>query len=357
MPTLTLTELSTLLNAPLDAGLDGSRVIARMTSLADAGADALSFLNADRHVDELRACKAAAVLVGASVKLPADAVPAELAVLRVKDADLASAIVLEKLSPPPARPCAGVHPTASIDPAATLGEGVCVGPHVVVSARVKVGARTVLHPGVVIGEDCTVGDDCELYANVVLRERITLGNKVILHAGCVIGTDGFGYRFDGKRHVKLPHVGGVVIEDEVEIGSCTCVDRGKFGDTVIGHGTKIDNLVQIGHNVRVGMHAILCGQAGVAGSSTLGPGVVLGAKVGVKDHVTIGPGVMAAAMSGIASDIPAKSVVGGAPAQPIKDWMREEAALRKLPEVLAELRQLRREVRELKRGNGSGSPE
>src|SRR4029079_3000712 len=174
---------------------------------------------------------------------------------------------------PVPRPPAGVDPAARVAGSATLGAGVAVGPHVYVGERAAIAARAVLHPGVYLGDDTVVGEDCQLFPNVVVRERITLGNRVIIHAGTVLGTDGFGYRWDGTKHAKVPQIGTIVVEDDVEIGSCVCVDRAKCGATRIGQGTKIDNLVQIAHNVRAGPHCLIAGQAGVAGSVTLGTGV------------------------------------------------------------------------------------
>jgi UDP-3-O-[3-hydroxymyristoyl] glucosamine N-acyltransferase len=237
-----------------------------------------------------------------------------------------------------------VAPTASVAPGAALGANAYVG------ERSRVGARTVLHPGVYVGDDVTVGEDCQLFPNVVVRERITIGNRVTIHAGSVLGTDGFGYRWDGTRHAKIPQIGTIVVEDDVEIGSCVCIDRAKFSTTRVGRGTKIDNLVQIGHNVEIGPHCIIVGQAGLAGSSKLGTGVVLGGQVAVRDHVTIGDGAMAAATSGIAEDVPPKTVVSGTPALPHRQSLREQAALRRLPDLVVQVRKLQEEIEALKKG-------
>jgi UDP-3-O-[3-hydroxymyristoyl] glucosamine N-acyltransferase len=224
-----------------------------------------------------------------------------------------------------------------------------------VGERSTVAAGAILHNGVYIGNDSSVGAGSELFPSVVVRERVTVGARVILHSGVILGADGFGYRWDGKRHVKLPHVGSVVIEDDVEIGANSCVDRGKFGPTVVGQGTKIDNLVQIGHNVRIGKHCILCGEVGVGGSVVMGNGVILGAKTGVKDNITVSDGVRAAGFSGINSDPGPGKTVGGLPARDIKGWMREMAAVHKLPQVLAEVRALRAEIEALKKQSGQSS--
>ena len=229
-----------------------------------------------------------------------------------------------------------------------LGESVAVGPFVFIGERAHIGARTVLHAGVYVGDDVTIGEDCELFPNVTLRERLTLGKRVIIHAGSVLGTDGFGYRWDGSQHQKIPQIGTIIIEDDVEIGSCVCIDRAKFSTTHVGRGTKIDNLVQIGHNVQVGPHCIIVGQAGLAGSSQLGTGVVLGGQTAVRDHITIGDGAMAAACSAIAEDVEAKQVVSGTPALPHRQSLREQAALRRLPDLVVQVRKLQEELDALK---------
>ena len=260
--------------------------------------------------------------------------------LTVDDADLAVAKVLERFAPPVPRPPAGVDPAARVAASARLGDGAAVGAFAHVGERVVLGRNAVVHPGVYLGDDVTVGDDCEFFPNVVVRERVTIGSRVTIHAGSVLGTDGFGYRWDGSRHAKVPQIGTIVVEDDVEIGSCACVDRAKFGATRIGRGTKIDNLVQIGHNVRVGPHCILVGQSGMAGSVKLGAGVILGGQSAVRDHVTMGDGAMLAGCSGVMEDVPPKAVVSGLPALPHRQNLREQAALRKLPDLVTQIRKL-----------------
>jgi len=232
---------------------------------------------------------------------------------------------------------------------AVLSSGSSVGPNVFIGARAKIGRKAVLYPGVYISDDVTIGDDCVLYPNVVLRERVVVGNRVTINAGSVIGTDGFGYRWDGRQHAKIPHIGTVVIEDDVEIGSCTCIDRAKFSETRIGRGTKIDNLVQIGHNVRIGMFNILCGQVGIAGTASTGNGVVLGGATVVADHVHIADGVMAGGHTLFMADVGAKAVVSGWPATPHREWMRHLVARSRILDVLNEVKRLRAEVEELKK--------
>jgi UDP-3-O-[3-hydroxymyristoyl] glucosamine N-acyltransferase len=262
---------------------------------------------------------------------------------------MAVAKVLEIFAPPIPRPPIGVHPSARLAPDVRLGEDVAIGPYVVVGSGTSIGRNTILHPGVIISSDVAIGDDCEIHSNVTIRERITIGSRVIIHAGSVLGTDGFGYRWDGTRHQKIPQIGTVVIEDDVEIGSCVCIDRAKFSTTRIGRGTKIDNLVQVAHNVQTGPHCIIVGQAGMAGSVTLGAGVVLGGQCAVRDHVTMGDGSMVAACSGVAEDVDPKTIVSGLPALPHRQTLREQAALRRLPDLVVQVRKLQEQLDELRK--------
>jgi len=351
--TLTLSQIAAVLDCTPPPGPD--RTITGMAALTDATDSEISFLSSDAYLRNFAATHAAAVIVHKRAKLPPDNTRS---VFIVDDADLAVAKVLELLAPPVQRPPAGIDPSARIDPSAQLAENLAIAPYVVIGHRSTIGPRTALHPGVVIGDDVTIGSDCELFPNVVVRERITIGNRVIIHASSVLGTDGFGYRWDGSKHAKIPQIGTVIIEDDVEVGSCVCIDRAKFGSTRIGRGTKIDNLVQVGHNVQVGPHCIIVGQTGLAGSVHLGQGVVLGGQTAVRDHITIGDGAIAAACSAIAEDVDPKTVVSGMPALPHRQSLREQAALRRLPDLVVQVRKLQEELRKLQnpkqpRGNGS----
>lgn len=270
----------------------------------------------------------------------------------VDELDPAINRVLQLFAPPIPRPPVGVDAFARVDATAELADGCRVGPFVTVGARAKLGARCVLHPGVVVGADTVLGDDCELFANVVVRERCLLGKRVVIHAGSVVGSDGFGYRWDGRSHAKVPQIGTVVIGDDVEIGSCACVDRAKYSRTVIGAGTKIDNLVQIAHNVRIGAHCIITGQVGLAGSVEVGNGVVFGGQSAVRDHIKLGDGAMVAACSAVAEDVDANAVVSGLPALPHRQSLREQGALRRLPELVTQMRKLQEEVNRLKAAAG-----
>jgi UDP-3-O-[3-hydroxymyristoyl] glucosamine N-acyltransferase len=325
----------------------GRRIITGVAALECAASCDLAYLSSDRYLKDFQSTQAGAVIVQQRVKLPPD--ERNTAVLVVDDAELALAKVLTALAPPIPRPPIGIDPTARIASTVMMGEDVAIGPQVVLGERAHIGSGTILHAGVFIGDDAKVGDHCELFPGVVVRERIILGHRVIIHSGSVLGSDGFGYRWDGSGHVKIPQIGTVIIGDDVEIGSCVCIDRAKFGATKIGGGSKIDNLVQIAHNVEVGEHCIIVGQAGIAGSAKLGRGVVLGGQVAVRDHIVIGDGAMVAATSGIAEDVPAKSIVSGTPALPHRQSLREQAALRDLPDLRNRVKQLKDQVDELQK--------
>jgi UDP-3-O-[3-hydroxymyristoyl] glucosamine N-acyltransferase len=339
----TVSEIAALLNTPVARG-DARRQITGVASLGEAGAEDISFLSSDAHRKEFATTRAGAVLVQKKIKLPHNPTPA---VLILDDVDLAVAKVLGLFAPPVPRPAVGIDPTARVAPDATIASDAAIAPLVVISQRSMIGARAILHAGVYIGQDVVVGDDCEIFPNVVIRERVTLGQRVIIHAGSVLGSDGFGYHWDGHQHVKVPQIGSIIIEDDVEIGSCVCIDRAKMGVTRIGRGTKIDNLVQIAHNCIVGSHCILVGQSGLAGSAKLGRGVVLGGQAAVRDHTSMGDGSVAAARSGVTKDVPPGATVSGMPAFPHRQSLREQAAMRHLPELVTQVRKLQEQVDQL----------
>jgi UDP-3-O-[3-hydroxymyristoyl] glucosamine N-acyltransferase len=337
---VTLDEICSLVGVAAPAGAAQVR-IAGVASLTEAGPDDLSFLGSEAPAHQIESTRAAAVLVQKDLKLRST--PKTVVVI-VDNADLAMAKVLEFFAYPIPRPPVGIDPQARVDPTAQVDPHAAIGPFCYVGPGASIGRDSVIHAQVYLGQDVTVGQSCEIFPNVTIRERITIGNRVIIHAGSVLGTDGFGYRWDGTKHAKIPQIGTIIIEDDVEIGSCVCIDRAKFSVTRVGHGTKIDNLVQIGHNVIIGPHCIIVGQAGLAGSATLGASVVLGGQVAVRDHKTIGDGAMVAACAAVADDIPPKSVVSGVPALPHRQSLREQAALRRLPDLVVQVRKLQEAV-------------
>jgi UDP-3-O-[3-hydroxymyristoyl] glucosamine N-acyltransferase len=328
---------------------EGSVRLERVAPLEEAGLGAIAFLANKKYRPAFESTRASAVIVE-----PDEPAAAGRSLLRVKNAYLAFAKV-STLFHPPAAAVGGVAPQAFVHPSARVAPSAEVHPFAFVGPLAEVGPRTILHSGVHLGSEARVGDDCLLHPNVVVRERCRVGNRVILQPGCVVGSDGYGFAFDvegeggsGPRHYKLPQIGIAVIEDDVELGANTCVDRGTLGDTVVGRGTKVDNLVQIAHNVAVGPLSLLMSQAGIAGSTKMGVGVIVAGQAGVVGHLHIGDGVKVAAQSGVMEDVPSGEVVGGSPSRPHGEWMRQHAATLRLPELLKAVRRLEKEIALLK---------
>ena len=331
----TLGELAGLVAGRLEG--DPAVAIRGVASLEAAGPDDVSFVTGPRHRAAAEQSRAAAFLIPADLELPGRPV------IRVAHPLRAVARLLAVFHPAPA-PAPGIHPTAVIADSARVAADATVMAHVVVGAGCVVESRAVLHPHVVLGERCRVGEDSVLHAHVVLREDVQVGRRVVIHAGAVLGADGFGYVFDGAHHQKIPQVGRVVVEDDVEIGANVTVDRATLGATVIGRGTKIDNLVQIGHNTVVGADSLIVAQTGISGSCRLGSRVVLAGQVGVADHVTIGDGAQVGAQSGVHRDVPAGASVLGSPAGPAGEARRAMMAFPRLPGLLRTVRALERRL-------------
>ena len=330
-----LRELAARLGCPV-RGDDAVEVV-RVAPIDHAGPGALTFVAGPKWASRLKTTRASAVIVAPSLETP-------LPSLLSDNPYLTFARALAVLQPPPVPP-PGVHPSAVVHETAVLGEGVHVGPLAVVGARARVGARSVLRARVVVHEDVEVGEDSLLHSGVVVREGCRLGDRVIVQDGAVIGSDGFGFARDGEgRYHKIPQVGIVVIEDDVEIGALTAIDRAALGETRIGRGSKLDNLVQIGHSVTIGKDTVLAGQVGVAGSSRIGSRVTLAGQVGVAGHIEIGDGVVATAQTGIPSDVEPGTVVSGYPAIPNREWLKSSAVFPRLPELLKRLRALERRL-------------
>jgi UDP-3-O-[3-hydroxymyristoyl] glucosamine N-acyltransferase len=314
---------------------DGGVRIHRVRSLDQAGPDALSFAVSVRYAADLDSSKAGAVLVPEA--LASGAGPGTRIV--VPDPYGALVRVLHALYPREA-PEAGIDPTARIGAGAAIGPDVSIGPFVVLGRNVRVGARCRLAQGVSVGDGVIVGDDTTLGPGVVCYPGTRIGNRVVLKAGAVLGGDGFGYLSDGKGHTRIPHVGGCVLEDEVEVGSNTCIDRGSIDDTVVGRGTKLDNLVQVGHNVRIGERCLIMAGVGIAGSTRVGNDVILAGHVGVTDHLAIGDRARIAAKSAIFGDVPAGASFSGHPARPHRQFLRAQAAMYRLAAIVDELERL-----------------
>jgi len=333
MPVYTVRELAGKVGGEVSG--DGGLSIGGIADLAGAREGQLSFLGNARYLQAAKKTAASAILVSQE---ETETFPA--AVIRVASPSLAFARIAELFAPEPVRFPPGIHPSAIVAAGVVIGEGVSVGPHAVLEAGVRIGARTVIGAGVYVGHGSTVGDDGHLYPQVVLRERTVVGHRVILHSGVVLGSDGFGYELKEDRFVKIPQVGHVQVDDDVEIGSNTTIDRGRFGRTWIQQGAKIDNLVMIGHNVVVGEHSIIVSQSGVSGSTVLGRYVTLAGQVGLAGHLEVGDRATITAQSGVAKDVPAKAVVSGPHAMPLRERLKLEALYRRLPELWDKVRKL-----------------
>ncbi len=314
--------------------------VSGIAELALAEPEDLSFLINEADLETAKTTKAAAVLVSDSLA------PVSLPMVWVSNVPEAINLVLELFAESP-EPDPGIHPSATIAPDVTLGTGVSIGHNVVVEGGTTVGDGSVLQAGCYLGRDCLVGQQCRFAPGVVVADRSQIGNRVVLGENVVIGSQGFGYRCRDGQHRHIPHLGAVRIADDVEIGAGTCVDRAKFGFTVIGRGTKIDNLVSIAHNVRIGEDCLIAAQAGIAGSARLGDRVVFGGQVGVRDNITIADGVTAGARSAIRHDLPPGVIVLGVPAFERRQFLREQAVLRKLPQWPARIKKLEKRLTDL----------
>jgi UDP-3-O-[3-hydroxymyristoyl] glucosamine N-acyltransferase len=321
---------------------DGSVEIRRVAGIESAGPGDLTFLANPRYAAHLASTRASAVIVAPGVETRQPALVCD-------NPYLTFARALELLHPP-ARPAPGVDASARVDPSAVLGDGVHVGALSVIGPRVRVGARSVIHPHVVLYEDAVVGEDCRLHSGVQVREGCRLGDRVVVQNGAVIGADGFGFARDAAgRYAKILQRGIVVIEDDVEVGALAAIDRAALGETRVGRGSKIDNLVQIGHSVTIGEDTVLAGQVGIAGSSRIGRGVTLAGQVGVAGHIAVGDGAVATAQTGIPSDVAPGAVVSGYPAIDNRSWLKSSAVFARLPELLRRVRELERRLAELVR--------
>ncbi len=310
-----------------------------------AGQGQVTFALDERRARQLNNCNASAAVVPASVGT------ASMALLQVENPQRAWAQVLHLFADPAPQPPAGVHRLACVDDEALLAQDVSVGPYCVVGPGTRIGQGSVLHAGVIVESDARIGRDCILHSGAIVRRRCRLGDRVEVGPNSVIGHDGFGYYFHEGAHRKIDHIGNVVIEDDVELGACVCVDRAKFGSTRVGAGSKVDNLVQIAHNVEIGAGSILVGQCGIAGSARLGTYVTVGGSAGVRDNIRIGDRAKLAAYSAAAQDIPEGQTYAGTPAGPASEVFRQHMALQKLPELRKRLKKLEARLQELESSN------
>ena len=333
-------------------------ILSDVAGIESAHPAALTFIRSNKYAAMWARSKAGAAVVTRGLSVPGHD-PATRALIFVNDADLAMVKLLELVAQrvPQHQPATGVHPTAVIDPTARIAPTSKIGAQCVVGPGTVIGEGTVLHPRVVLGAMVRVAEQCVLHPGVVVYDRCSIGPASIIHANSTIGADGFGYRPDpsGKGLTKIPHVGDVKIGANVEIGANSAVDRAKFGSTIVGDGSKIDNLCQIGHGVIIGRSVIICGVTGVAGSCRIDDGVIIGGHVGVTDNVHIGAGAKIGAKSGVLEDVPAGETWAGLPAYQHSKQMRTWAAAKKLPEYLPALKRISQPGHAARRG-GPASP-
>jgi len=342
-PCLSLAEVAHLVGGEMVGG--SNPLITGVAGIRDAQPGELTFLGARRYQAYLQTTRASAVLVGRTEAV-------HQPVVRVDNPALAFMKVLRYFSDAVTLTFPRtVHPTAILDETVHLGRDVSIGAHVVIEGGVTIGDRTVILPGTCILRHSRVGSDCMLYPNVVLREYTEIGDRVIVHAGAILGSDGFGFLSDGGAHLKVPQIGHVVIEDDVEIGANSCIDRATTGITRVRRGTKIDNLVQVAHNVEIGEDSILCAQVGVSGSTVVGSRVKLAGQAGLTGHIRIGDGATVGAQGGVTKSVPADTVWSGYPAREHLSALRQYAALIRLPGALDELRRLAARVAVLESGS------
>jgi UDP-3-O-[3-hydroxymyristoyl] glucosamine N-acyltransferase len=336
--TLTCAELCRRLD--LEAPATPWADISGVATLAEAGGGDLCFAeSADQH-EAVAASAAAAVLV--PMDFPDTAAPN---LIRTDQPRRAFFVIAETFRPPP--DYTGIHADASIHPDARLGQGVTVAPGAVLAAGVRVGDGSVIGPNVYLGPDVEVGRDCVLHANVSVQRGTRIGDRCVIHAGTSLGGDGFGYQWDGSGHRKVPQLGRVVIEDDCELGCNVCVDRATLGTTLVGRGSKIDNLVQIAHNVRLGEHVIMVAQSGIAGSTRIGSGCIVAGQAAISDHLDIGAGARIGGQAGVTNDVAAGAAVTGTPARPVNRSLREQAALGRLPDLLKQVKRQQRLIEAL----------
>lgn len=335
-----LAELAELVGGEIDGDPDVEITGINSINLAVAGE--ITFLSNPKYRHLLKDVRASALLTQEPVDI-------EINVLRVQEVDAAFSRLVDFFVPRPAPTFRGVHAGAVLAGDVALGKNVTIGPFCVVEDGVVIGDNTVLWPGCYVGSNVVIGADCVLHAHVAVLHDCTIGNRVVIRQGAVIGSDGFGYTMSGGRWNRIPQIGIVEIGDDVEIGANTCVDRARFDKTAIGRGSKIDNLVQIGHNVTIGEHAIIVSQVGIAGSSSLGNYVTVAGQSGIGGHVEVGDHSVVAAKTGVSKDLPPGSVVSGMPGHLHRHEMRCQAAYRRLPELLKTFRELQEKVEKLEK--------
>jgi UDP-3-O-[3-hydroxymyristoyl] glucosamine N-acyltransferase len=340
---ITLKELANLCNARIEGGVPSALIYsaADITSAQQGQVTQLTNAKYARHIKDSTAT-ACFIAEGFNV----ENLPENTALLICADPEMSFIKAVELLHPAKTY-LNQIADLAVIDSSAKLGNGLFIGPYAIVGEHTVIGDNSAILAGAYIGNNVSIGQNCRIHPYAVIYDDTVIGNNVIIHSGAIIGADGFGYKFRNNAHYKVPQVGNVVIEDNVEVGANTCIDRGALGSTVIGMGSKIDNLVQIGHNNKVGKHVIMCGLTGVSGSCTIEDYAILAGSSGIADHVTIGQGAVVMARSGVAGDVPAGSQYFGSPAKDKKTAYKEQIAISKLPELIKRVKALEEQINQL----------
>ncbi len=332
---ITIEELAALVGGQFAFPADAGRLVRGIAAIAEAEEGDLTFFGNAKYLPALKQCRATAALVPADFQEAIGPVT-----IRVTNPSLAFAQVLERFKPDPVKFAPGIHPSAVIGREVVIGEGASVQPFAVIEDRARIGVGSVIGAHAYVGHDARIGDGCLLHPRVTVGERCILGARVILHSGVVLGSDGFGFEFVAGKHVKVPQIGIVQIDDDVEIGANTTIDRARFGRTWIGAGTKIDNLVQIAHNVVTGQHCLIISQVGISGSTRLGKYVTIAGQAGLVGHIEIGDQAIIAAQSGVSKSLSAGETYIGAPAIPARQFKEQIGQIHRLPRLSARVRKL-----------------
>ena len=341
MKQLSCSQIAEMVNGELIGHTDS--LISAVASLEDAKATELSFLGNDKYAPQVKESSAGIVFIPENYEIED-----KKCYIKCKNASAAFSAIIDFFAPEPIQFEAGVHPSAVIADSVELGENVHIGPNAVIGKSTKIGDNTVVGACTVIGEEAIIGNDCLFHPNVSIRERCEIGHRCIIHSGTAIGSDGFGFIPGKDGHKKIPQVGTVVLEDDVEIGSCVTIDRARFGKTRIGIGTKIDNLVQVAHNVEIGSHCFVVSQSGIAGSTKLGNFVIMAAQAGIAGHLEVGNGVTMMGRAGVTKDIPDGQTIFGFPAVPKKEFIKQNLKLKKIDKLEKLLKELKSEINSLK---------
>lgn len=336
----TLKEIARLVEGEVVG--DGSIVIKGVCGIKEAKSGEIAFVANPKYISLIKQTDASAIITSTDVK------EAHKPIIRTENPSLAFAKVVSLFSPNKLSRPKGVHPTAVIGKDVKLGEDVAIQAYCVIEDGVKIGDGTVIYTGVYLGQQTTIGRDCTIYPHVSIRERVSIGNRVTIHNGTVIGSDGFGFAKVRGAHHKIPQIGTVVIEDDVEIGANVTIDRARFDKTVIGRGTKIDNLVQIAHNVEIGENSIIVAQTGISGSTVVGKNVTLAGQAGLVGHISIGDNSVIAAQAGVTKSVPANTCVSGYPAKPHHIAKRINAYIQKLPDLFKRVIELEKKCKNRK---------